>query len=212
MNLQLRWLTLTKELSINDQLAHKMYTKIEKKYSESHRKYHNLQHLRELFAYVDAYEDLIEEKKLVELAIWYHDIIYSVLRPAKNELKSAQLALKEIPEGILSVEERERLFCWIESTKKHFIPEEYATLSGQLFMDFDMAILAAPNEKYVVYAKNIREEYGIYPDLLYKPGRRKALSDFLDSDKLFLTDIFKKKYEEKARENLRSEMHLLEMS
>ncbi len=207
MNLQKRWLGLTKELKINEQFAHKMYAKIEKKYSEPHRKYHNLQHLRELFDYVDKCENLIEEKKLVELAIWYHDIIYSVLRPAKNELKSAQFALKEIPEGVLSEVERKRLFCWIESTKKHFIPAEHATLSGQLFMDFDMAILAAPREKYIVYAQNIREEYRIYPDLLYKPGRKKALEGFLTSEELFLTDIFREKYEEKARKNIKYELN-----
>jgi len=56
MDLQKRWFDLTKELKINERLSHKMYAKIEKKYSESHRKYHNLQHLRELFTYVDEYE------------------------------------------------------------------------------------------------------------------------------------------------------------
>ena len=209
MNLQPHWLSLNKKLKIDNQLAHQMYMRIEEKYSESHRKYHNLQHLRELFSYVDEYEDLIEEKALVELAIWYHDVIYSVLRPAKNELKSAQFALKEIPEGVLSEAEKERLFCWIESTKKHAIPEKHATLSGQLFMDFDMAIIAAPREKYKVYAQSIRDEYGIYPDLLYKPGRRKALESFLAGGELFLTDIFRDKYEEKARNNLRYELESL---
>ncbi|MGK0363477.1 MAG: putative metal-dependent HD superfamily phosphohydrolase [Saprospiraceae bacterium] len=209
MDLQNRWLELTQRLKIDNQLAHRMHARLEKEYSESHRKYHNLQHLRELFSYVDEYEDLIEEKALVELAIWYHDVIYSVLPPAKNELKSARFSLKEIPEGVLSEAERERLFCWIESTKKHLIPEEHATLSGQLFMDFDMAIIAAPREKYKIYAQNIRDEYGIYPDLLYKSGRKKALESFLTSREIFLTDIFREKYEKKARENVAYELEQL---
>ncbi len=209
MDLQKRWFGLTKELNIDTQLASKMYAKIEKKYSESHRKYHNLQHLRELFTYVDEYEEIIEEKVLVELAIWYHDIVYSVWRPAKNELKSAEFALKEIPEDILSHEEKGRLFCWIESTKKHIIPTEHATLSGQLFMDFDMAIIGTVHEKYLIYAQNIREEYGIYPDLLYQPGRRKALQGFLAGGKLFLTDIFRENYEAQARKNISYELEKL---
>jgi len=209
MDLQKRWFELTRRLKIDDQLALRMYAKIEKKYSESHRKYHNLQHLRELFLYVDEYENLIEEKDLVELAIWYHDVIYSVLRPAKNELKSASFALQEIPKRILSEVERERLFCWIKSTKKHIIPAEHATLSGQLFMDFDMAIISVPKEKYLIYAQNIREEYGIYPDLLYKSGRRKALESFLASGDLFLTDIFREKYRENARANIAHELEQL---
>ena len=155
MNLEKRWLDLAENLQIDTQSAHQVYAKIEKKYSESHRKYHNLQHLRELFLFADKYDDMIEEKELVELAIWYHDVVYSVLRPAKNELKSAQFALQEIPEGILSNAESERLFCWIESTKKHIIPTKHATLSGQLFMDFDMAIIGAAPNKYKVYAQNI---------------------------------------------------------
>jgi len=150
---------------------------------------------------------MIEEKVLVELAIWYHDIVYSVLCPAKNGLKSAEFALKEISKGVLSKAERERLFCWIESTKKHFIPAKHATLSGQLFMDFDMAIIGTSREKYMTYASNIREEYGIYPDLLYKAGRKKALKSFLESGELFLTDIFREKYNKQARENIKYELN-----
>lgn len=55
------------------------------------------------------------------------------------------------------------------------------------------------------YTKQIRKEYSIYPDFLYKPGRKKVLEHFLQLENIFKTDYFKTKYEVQARKNIESE-------
>lgn len=209
MNLEKRWRKLTQQFDIEASISDKMYNEISEKYSESHRHYHNLEHLQELFTWSDKYTDLTEEKVVLELAIWYHDIIYSVWFPGKNEVKSADFAVLHTRDFDLSEAQKLRLYSWIESTKKHILPPAHDTLTGRLFMDFDMAILAASREKYLVYCGNIRKEYSVYPDLIYNAGRKKALQSFLEVDKLFLSSIFREEYEVRARENLLFELEEL---
>jgi predicted metal-dependent HD superfamily phosphohydrolase len=60
-----------------------------------------------------------------------------------------------------------------------------------------------------MYFEQIRKEYRIYPDFLYKPGRAKALEHFLENKFIFQTEEFRKLYEEKARRNIEKEISLL---
>ncbi|MGJ4745117.1 hypothetical protein ACQV5M_02045 [Leptospira sp. SA-E8] len=59
------------------------------------------------------------------------------------------------------------------------------------------------------YSKQIREEYDIYPDELYKPGRKKVLEYFLSMDSIFKTKEYREKKEKQARENLSWELGIL---
>src|SRR5438128_2275218 len=67
-------------------------------YCEPHRHYHNLQHIMEM---LDRMPWLQVRKKpdtiLVELATWYHDIVYDP-RSAENEARSADLASEALRE------------------------------------------------------------------------------------------------------------------
>ncbi len=62
-------------------------------------------------------------------------------------------------------------------------------------MDADLSILGQDLEIYLGYTREIRKEYSIYPDVLYKPGRKKVLRYFLDLESIFKTDYSKEKYE-----------------
>jgi predicted metal-dependent HD superfamily phosphohydrolase len=66
--------------------------------------------------------------------------------------------------------------------------------------------LGQPWGEYTQYAKNVRKEYAIYPDLLYNPGRRKVLNHFLSMERIFKTSHFFEKFEATARLNMSKEM------
>lgn len=55
----------------------------------------------------------------------------------------------------------------------------------------------------------VRKEYSIYPDLLYKPGRKKVLQHFLQMERIFKTQVFYDKYETQSRRNLEKELNQL---
>ncbi|MCK7556860.1 hypothetical protein MKQ70_18295 [Chitinophaga sedimenti] len=74
------------------------------------------------------------------------------------------------PAGIRKVSE------WIIATKTHGDTAVDSDLS--YLLDIDLGILGAPLMSYVEYTRQIRQEYRIFPDLLYNPGRKKVLKHF----------------------------------
>jgi len=61
-----------------------------------------------------------------------------------------------------------------------------------------------------MYAQNIRKEYQHIPDEDFKKGRASVLQKFLQRETIYFSEIFQKEKEEKARENLKYEIHQLE--
>ena len=76
-------------------------------------------------------------------------------------------------------------------------------------IDFDLKILSKDWEDYKIYCNQIRKEYKIYPNIVYKPGRKKALLHFLENSSIYQTEEFKTKYEVIARENIQKEISTL---
>jgi predicted metal-dependent HD superfamily phosphohydrolase len=69
-------------------------------------------------------------------------------------------------------------------------------------VDIDLSILGAPPETFDAYQEAIREEYSWVPGFLYRRKRKKILRSFLTRDRIFTTDFFFGRYEERARQNL----------
>src|SRR5687768_3337965 len=61
------------------------------RYSEPHRFYHTLQHLRECFSVLEPASHLARHLGEVQLALWFHDAIYDT-RAQDNEELSARWA------------------------------------------------------------------------------------------------------------------------
>jgi predicted metal-dependent HD superfamily phosphohydrolase len=78
-----------------------------------------------------------------------------------------------------------------------------------LFTDADLSILGQPWETYLAYAQNVRKEYGQYPKIIYRSGRKKVLRHFLEMERIFKTEYFFEKYEICARKNIEQELENL---
>lgn len=201
MNLQERFIEITRLLTDDEALVSACRAEIEKAYSEKHRHYHNLHHLENLFAELETVKANISDWNAICFSVFYHDVIYNA-RQNDNEEQSAWLAEKHLrkmqaPETLIA-----RCKSQIFATKSHEPSQDDDT---NLFTDADLAILGKPWAEYETYCRQIREEYSIYPDLLYRPGRKKVLKRFLEMKRIYKTDLFAGKYEEQARENLRKE-------
>jgi len=199
---------LKREFSVitNNQLiifteGEKIWQKVFKAHNESSRAYHNLSHLYSILKIFDQFQALKLDQTIYYWTTFFHDYVYKATRK-DNEAKSAAIA-KEILTPFLSTKQLEVIITIIESTAQHQpltdVPEQYS------FLDADLAILASEEVLYDKYTAAIREEYRIYPDFLYRPGRKKVLEHFLERDQIYYTSIFQV-YEEKARANLEREL------
>jgi predicted metal-dependent HD superfamily phosphohydrolase len=176
------------------------YGAVVKNYSQKHRHYHNPRHVERL---LELCEELGVCDPDIGLAIFYHDVIY---RPGslKNEEKSAALARESLvrlgvpEERILVVEEM------ILASASHLIPLEGHSLLT--FLDLDMAILGAPPDEYREYAENIRKEYPWLPGFVFSRNRKQFLERMLAEDHIFHTELFREKFESRARENISVEL------
>ncbi|MEG1025829.1 MAG: hypothetical protein RSF34_15235 [Flavobacterium sp.] len=176
---------------------------LEKTYSKKSRHYHNLTHLKEMIASFEKYRDKLQNPNEVLFSIFYHDFVYSASKK-DNELKSAEYALAILPEN--SNLNRQLVFDAICATQQH---QQNAIEDINWLIDFDLKILAKDWDDYKIYFEQIRKEYRIYPDFLYKPGRAKALKHFLENEFIFQTDEFRDLHEEKARANIEKEISFL---
>lgn len=178
-----------------------LWQQVEKKYTSPKRYYHNLTHLNNFLIELKPVKSQFKNWEIVVPAIALHDIIYNPLKN-NNEEKSATLAVKELAKLGLPNDLIQYCSELILATKKH----ESTQQEIKLFTDADLAILGAKADDYLLYTQQIRREYNIYPDILFYSGRKKVLQHFLNRDKIYLSDYFHERYEQKAITNLETEL------
>ncbi|ELY2018146.1 hypothetical protein SL053_002061 [Flavobacterium psychrophilum] len=199
------FIRLLKNYTDNECLPNELWTEIEKNYSGKKRHYHTLHHLDNLLTLLTEIKGEIQNWDTILFTLYYHDIIYNSLK-SDNEEKSAELAEKRMTQISVPVGIVEHCKKQILATKSHIKSTDSDT---NYFTDADLSILGQPWDTYSVYYKNVRKEYSIYPDLVYNPGRKKVLNNFLKIDRLFKTDLFYNKFEIQAKENVQKELHRL---
>jgi len=148
------------------------------------------------------FRDEISDWDTLRFSVFYHDIIYKARRK-DNEEKSAQIAQIRLHQ--LKVPSFKIAACasQILATKHH---QTDGSTDTEFFLDLDIAILGAPHELYRRYAQQIRKEYAIFPNLVYRFGRKKVLQHYLNRNYIFLTKKFREAFEVQAKLNLRTEL------
>lgn len=186
-------------------IATDYWQEIQKAHAAGGRHYHTLTHLENLIQLLDNQKETCADWHAMVFAVAWHDIVYNVLRQ-DNEEKSAALAVDRLTKAGVPETRIRQVNDLILATKKHSLSENPDI---NLFTDADLSILGAPWEVYENYTRQIRREYHIYPDLVYKPGRKKVLQHFLNMERIYKTEVFSEKFEQQAHENLQNELNAL---
>ena len=200
MDLKEKFVNVLLEIGFEANKTDALWQDLEKAYSGKNRYYHNLTHLEEMIVQYERYQSELTFPVEVLYAIFYHDYIYKATSK-ENELKSAEFAISILPENTKI--NAALVFDMIVATKLH---EHNKVEDTNWLIDFDLKILSKEWKEYEVYFKQIRKEYKIYPDLLYNPGRKKALQHFLENEFIYQTETFRTKFEKQARENILKEI------
>jgi predicted metal-dependent HD superfamily phosphohydrolase len=202
------WKFLSEKYSKDEGLIMNIFEEVIQYYSEKHRAYHNLKHIEALLGFVEQYKHLLNEIDSVLFTVWFHDLIYEPTS-SKNEENSALLAEKHLQKLNVSDNQIKSISTWILASKSHQLSMDSDTFDAQFFLDIDLSILGADEQVYKIYAKDIRKEYKIYPNLLYKVGRKKVLQSFIEKPRIYKTELFFNLLEEKAKANLKWELEAL---
>lgn len=174
------------------------------------RGYHDTRHLAEVLARL---AELGEQGNTeVVLAAWFHDAVYDGRPGAEDRsaaLAEAELAGVELtgvePTGVadatVDVAEVARL---VRLTETHDpAPGDH---NGEALCDADLAILAAPADRYREYAADVRREYAAYSGDEFRAGRLAVLEDLAGRHQLFRTSYARAHWEPRARANLAQEI------
>lgn len=167
-------------------------------YAEPQRHYHAVQHLRECIGLLDTVRELAEQPAEVELALWFHDAIYSVTQGG-NEAASAQWARDELAAAGVAAARIARIEALILATRHDAAPQD---ADQRLLVDIDLAILGAPRARFDEYERQIRAEYAHVPEALFTARRREILQGFVARPAIYATERFRASHERAARENL----------
>lgn len=196
MNLQNRWTETCQQLNVvTDQTV---FIELVNHYSQAHRHYHTLQHLEECFSYFDMVKDQAEKPAAIEMALWFHDLIYEV-KSHNNEQRSANWAIKKLQQ--LKVEQQyiHNIYQLIMLTAHQVKP---VTQDEKIIVDVDLAILGAKSPRFAEYEQQIRKEYSWVPYFLYKMKRKAILRSFLERPAIYQTATLYNLLEKQARANL----------
>ena len=202
MDLRQIFIQLVNTYTSDESIPISMWNELEKKYSSRKRYYHTLSHLEVLLDQLGGCKQFIAEWDALLFSVFYHDIVYNVLK-SNNEERSADLAVKRLSATEFPADRINTCKEQILATKSHLFSKNEDT---NFFTDADLSVLGQSPGVYEQYCGQIRKEYSIFPDLVYKPGRKKVLIHFLNMEKIFKTSFFYGKYELRARENLESEL------
>lgn len=181
------------------------------RWSEPHRRYHNLDHLHDVLTYLDilaAGGELVTQSAV--LAAWFHDAVYEGrvgVEAGLDEEESAvlaerQLLLVGVAEPLAA--ETARL---VRATAAH--TADGTTDPAAALLDADLAVLAAPPVRYEAYAQAVRHEYAHVPEPQFRAGRASILTRFLERDHLYLTPTARGRWEHDARANVAREIEQL---
>jgi predicted metal-dependent HD superfamily phosphohydrolase len=178
-------------------------------YDTPERGYHNLEHLREVLERVDeivaAEPDRPVDLDPVRLAAFFHDAVYRIDPDdgTSNEEASARWVQDALATRLPEADVR-RVAELVRATHDHrAAPDDHA---AGVLMDADLAILAAPSDRYARYVEGVRHEYASVAEPEFRIGRAQVLTDLVEREHLFHTAYGRSTWEEPARANIAAEV------
>ncbi len=161
--------------------------------------YHDQLHLSEVLDRLDqlAAAGAVIDATTVGLAAWFHDAVYD--GGTDDEERSAQWAEQALPASY--ADEVARL---VRMTVHHRPADDDP--AGCALSDADLAILAAPRERYDAYVAGVRADFAHFADEDFRAGRAAVLTDLAAKAHLFHTEQGRALWETAARANLDREI------
>ncbi len=181
----------------NEQSPNGLFKEVVDRYAEPQRRYHTFDHIVHCLDQADLVADAIPNANAVELAIWFHDVIYEI-QACDNERQSANW-FRQCAEGHLSAETIEDVDRLIMATVHSHMPER----DDEAYMvDIDLSSFGLPWDKFKTDSLAVREENPHLSDNEYNASQRRFLERLLARPAIYSTTFFNERYDSVARQNI----------
>jgi predicted metal-dependent HD superfamily phosphohydrolase len=201
--LTISWQQCWQDLPIDSFTVDRIFQLLIDAYDRPDRYYHNLTHIDRLLSTLARYSATLNDPFAVYLAAWFHDFVYDP-QASDNERQSARAAEELLASIGVDSATIDRISALILATQGHQIDPNDVDLC--IFLDADLAILGSEPAEYDMYQRSIRREYSWVANDLYRTGRLRVLTSFLQRDRLYHTDLLFNELESIARTNLANEI------
>ena len=178
--------------------ADDVFKELQDSYSEPGRHYHTPKHIEHCLAQFDLAADKMDDADSVEVAIWFHDLIFDV-NASDNELQSAR-RFAELARDSMDDEFKSRVHDLIMSTAPPRMPK---TKDQEFMLDIDLSSFGLPWDDMLRDSIAVRQESDKLSDAEFFPGQRAFLESLVSREHFYFTDFFRSRIEDAARSNIK---------
>ena len=177
--------------------ADDIYKEVNSYYSEPGRYYHTPKHIEHCLTQFDLASAEMEDADAVEIAIWFHDLIFDV-RANDNELQSARRFV-ELANASMDADFKARVHDLIMTTAPPRLPK---TTDQKFMLDIDLSSFGLPWEDMLRDSIAVKQESPQLSDAEFFPGQRAFLESLVSRETFYFTEFFRSRIEDRARSNI----------
>ena len=181
------WDGLARRLGLGVAVGSAVGRELLEAYTGEDRHYHGVRHILTMLNAIECLEHQFQDPDAVRLAAFFHDVVY-LPGSTDNERSSAERLRSSLrPE--IDAEIVEAACQMIMATREH---RATGDSSVDLFIDVDMAILAAPWPEYARYADGVMREFAaVFGEPAYREGRVAIFLDpIIARGSVFVTPLY----------------------
>lgn len=182
-----------------DDHSQEIHQQLVNAYAEPQRHYHTIRHIEHCLSMFDECKSLINNPAAVELAIWFHDMVY-VPGAKDNEARSAEL-YQRLAATAHSAELCQAVDNMIMATLH--IDALIEDADTQYMVDIDLSSFGLPWEDFLRDSKNLRLENQAVKEAEHYRKAKEFQAALLARDRFFFSDFFHDRLEARARKNLK---------
>ncbi len=173
---QVLWEDLGRVRKVPKALVDDTYNLIVRVYCESHRLYHDENHLEKVLEDIEKVRTLAKSWNTLFVAAVFHDFIYSSMSRT-NEEDSARLCLELTKAWNWSESEKAEITSHIISTKDHLGADRSKDFG--ILSNADLKVFGLPQKKYEKAVWTIYREFRAVPWIIFRKKRIEFLEKFL---------------------------------
>lgn len=192
-----RFEALWKRCAGNDSEAPAVWTSLRQHYAEGHRHYHTLAHIGHCLMELDAAGSRIEERDAVELALWFHDVIYL---PDRDDNEAASADFFRCAAGPRMAEALVDEVCEMILATLH-VEQAYSGATAYM-VDIDLSSFGLPWEAYLRDSDALRREQRGIPGVDFYQSKLRFLDSLSARPAIFQTEFYRQRHEQSARDNI----------